>query len=110
MKFAAIDIGSNAVRLLLARVFENHDESFIKKESLVRIPLRLGDDAFLRKSIPEEKIKKLSNTMLAFKYLMRAYEPLDYMACATSAMREADNSEKIIKEITKFSGLKIGEF
>ena len=107
MKFAAIDIGSNAVRLLLARVFENHDESFIKKESLVRIPLRLGDDAFLRKSIPEEKIKKLSNTMLAFKYLMRAYEPLDYMACATSAMREADNSEKIIKEITKFSGLKI---
>lgn len=105
MKFAAIDIGSNAVRLLLARVFENEDGPFIKKESLIRMPIRLGDDAFLRKSIPEEKIKKLSNTMLAFKYLMEAYEPLDYLACATSAMREADNSEKIIKEISKYSGL-----
>ena len=68
MKFAAIDIGSNAVRLLLARVFVNEDGPFIKKESLVRMPLRLGDDAFLRKTIPQEKISKLSNTMLAFKY------------------------------------------
>jgi exopolyphosphatase/guanosine-5'-triphosphate,3'-diphosphate pyrophosphatase len=107
MKFAAIDIGSNAVRLLLARVFENSNGPFIKKESLVRIPLRLGDDAFLRKTIPQEKIKKLSNTMLAFKYLMKAYEPLDYMACATSAMREAENSQKIINEIVKYSGLKL---
>ena len=107
MKFAAIDIGSNAVRLLLARVFEKDDGPFIKKESLVRMPLRLGDDAFLRKSIPEEKVKKLSNTMLAFKYLMEAYEPLDYLACATSAMREAENSDKIITEIAKFSGIKL---
>jgi exopolyphosphatase/guanosine-5'-triphosphate,3'-diphosphate pyrophosphatase len=107
MKFAAIDIGSNAVRLLLARVFENSNRPFIKKESLVRIPLRLGDDAFLRKTIPQEKIKKLANTMLAFKYLMKAYEPLDYMACATSAMREAENSQKIINEIIKYSGLKL---
>lgn len=107
MKFAAIDIGSNAVRLLLARVFEKDNGPFIKKESLVRMPIRLGDDAFLRKSIPEEKIKKLTNTMLAFKYLMEAYEPLDYLACATSAMREADNSDKIINEIAKISGLKL---
>ena len=107
MKFAAIDIGSNAVRLLLARVFEHTDGPLIKKESLVRIPLRLGDDAFLRKTIPQEKIKKLSNTMLAFKYLMEVYEPIDYMACATSAMREADNSQKIIHEIAKYSGLKL---
>jgi exopolyphosphatase/guanosine-5'-triphosphate,3'-diphosphate pyrophosphatase len=107
MKFAAIDIGSNAVRLLLARVFENPDGPFIKKESLVRIPLRLGDDAFLRKIIPQEKINRLSNTMLAFKYLIDAYEPLDYMACATSAMREADNSAKIIHEVSKYSGLKL---
>jgi exopolyphosphatase/guanosine-5'-triphosphate,3'-diphosphate pyrophosphatase len=107
MKFAAIDIGSNAVRLLLARVFENPDGPFIKKESLVRMPIRLGDDAFLRKTIPQEKIKKLSNTMLAFKHLMDAYEPIDYLACATSAMREADNSQKIINEIAKYSGLKL---
>jgi exopolyphosphatase/guanosine-5'-triphosphate,3'-diphosphate pyrophosphatase len=92
----------------LARVFEHTDgPPFIKKESLVRIPLRLGDDAFLRKMIPQEKIEKLSKTMLAFKYLMEAYEPIDYMACATSAMREADNSQKIIHEIGKYSGLKL---
>jgi exopolyphosphatase/pppGpp-phosphohydrolase len=107
MKFAAIDIGSNAVRLLLARVFENPDGPFIKKESLVRMPIRLGDDAFLRKTIPQEKIKQLSNTMLAFKHLMEAYQPIDYLACATSAMREADNSQKIITEIARFSGLKL---
>jgi exopolyphosphatase/pppGpp-phosphohydrolase len=107
MKFAAIDIGSNAVRLLLARVFENPDGPFIKKESLVRMPIRLGDDAFLRKTIPQEKIKQLSNTMLAFKHLMEAYQPIDYLACATSAMREADNSQIIITEIARFSGLKL---
>ena len=107
MKFAAIDIGSNAIRLLLARVFENPDGPFIKKESLIRMPIRLGDDAFLRKTISQEKIKKLSNTMIAFKYLMEAYEPLDYLACATSAMREAENSQKIINEIAKHSGLKL---
>ena len=107
MKFAAIDVGSNAIRLLLARVFDNADGPFIKKESLVRMPIRLGDDAFLRKSIPEGKIRKLSKTMLAFKYLMEAYEPLDYIACATSAMREAENSDRIIVEIAKVSGLKL---
>ena len=107
MKFAAIDVGSNAIRLLLARVFEHENGPIIKKESLVRMPIRLGDDAFLRKSIPEEKIRQVSKTMIAFKYLMDAYEPLDYMACATSAMREAENSDRIIAEITKDCGLKL---
>jgi exopolyphosphatase/pppGpp-phosphohydrolase len=71
------------------------------------MPIRLGDDAFLRKTIPQEKIKQLSNTMLAFKHLMEAYQPIDYLACATSAMREADNSQIIITEIARFSGLKL---
>lgn len=107
MKFAAIDIGSNAVRLLLARVFEQDDGPFIKKESLVRMPIRLGDDSFLRKTISDKKIDQLSKTMLAFNYLIQAYEPLDYVACATSALRDASNSTQVITKITEYSGIQL---
>ncbi len=99
LKFAAIDIGSNAVRLLLSKVFDNSDQPYFKKESLVRMPVRLGDEAFSKKIISNSKIEILINTMIGFKYLMDAYNPIDVMACATSAMREAKNSEDIIKKI-----------
>ncbi|MCZ6819407.1 MAG: exopolyphosphatase [Calditrichaeota bacterium] len=107
MKFAAIDIGSNAVRLLLSRVIENGKYPIFKKESLIRIPIRLGEDAFVRKRISAEKAEQLVNTMRGFKFLIEAYQAIDYMACATSAMREAENGEDVVKEIMRRSGIKL---
>src|ERR1700722_17574795 len=98
MKFAAIDIGSNAVRLLFCNVIEN-GEVYFKKAELIRIPIRLGDDSFLRKEISQEKIDKLVSAMIAFAHLIKVFEPMDYRACATSAMRDAENGKEIIKRI-----------
>ena len=107
MKFAAIDIGSNAVRLLFANVYEGKDEANFKKADLVRIPLRLGEDAFLHKKISDQKIAKLVLAMKAFRQLIDFYEVEDYKACATSAMREATNSQEIIELVKKESGITI---
>ncbi len=105
MKFAAIDVGSNAVRLLFTQVFENKGEIFFKKDSLFRVPIRLGEDSFVNHRISDKKADSLIKTMMAFKYLIEAYGPLDYMAVATAAMREAENSQEIIRAIYKESGL-----
>ncbi|WP_319506964.1 exopolyphosphatase [uncultured Methanolobus sp.] len=105
MKFAAIDVGSNAVRLLLSRVDSDGAEPIYEKISLVRMPIRLGEDAFVHNNISQEKVSRLVSTMIAFKHLMDAYEPIDFMACATSAMREADNSDEIVSMIKKKSGI-----
>lgn len=105
MKFAAIDVGSNAVRLLLSKVDTEGIEPFYEKITQIRMPIRLGDDAFVHGYISDEKIRQLVKTMIAFKYLMDAYEPIDYMACATSAMREAENSDKVIRRIKEESGI-----
>ncbi|MXV50675.1 exopolyphosphatase [Pedobacter sp. HMF7647] len=102
MRYAAIDIGSNAVRLLIAEVIQNNDQqAYFKKNTLIRVPLRLGDDAFLEKEISEKKVEDLVKTMAAFKNLMDVYKVQDYMACATSAMREAKNKKEIVKKIKK---------
>lgn len=101
MKFAAIDIGSNAVRLLFANVYQGKDEANFKKADLIRIPLRLGEDSFLHKKISDEKIAKLLMAMKAFRQLIDFYEVEDYKACATSAMREATNSGEIVDLIRK---------
>ncbi|KAA3659147.1 MAG: exopolyphosphatase [Calditrichaeota bacterium] len=107
MKLAAVDIGSNAVRLLLSRVYDENDTPFFKKESLIRMPLRLGEDAFLRKKISRENIDRLVATMVGFRYLMKGYPAIDYMACATSAMREAENSKEILRQVYEASGIEI---
>jgi exopolyphosphatase/guanosine-5'-triphosphate,3'-diphosphate pyrophosphatase len=107
MRFASIDIGSNAIRLLLCNVIEDSKDTHFKKNELVRIPLRLGEDSFLHKKITEEKIKKLTDTMKAFKYLIKVFDAVDYRACATSAMRDAENGKEIIERIKKESGLQI---
>ena len=99
MKYAAIDIGSNAVRLLIADINENAAEVTFKKNTLIRVPLRLGDDAFLDKKISTRKSEELLKTMQAFRHLMDVYHVSDYMACATSAMREAENGPQIVNEI-----------
>jgi exopolyphosphatase / guanosine-5'-triphosphate,3'-diphosphate pyrophosphatase len=101
LRFAAIDIGSNAVRLLIADVVLGTGEPKFKKSTLIRVPLRLGDDAFLDKKISDKKSEDLIKTMVAFRYLMDVYKISDYMACATSAMREASNGKAIVNRIKK---------
>lgn len=101
MKFAAIDVGSNAVRLLLKQVIEDGSPPIFKKDSLIRMPIRLGEDAFANQQISDEKANKLIRSMIGFKYLLEAYDPKDYMACATSALREAKNGAEIVSEIKK---------
>lgn len=107
MKFAAIDIGSNAVRLLLSQVIEDSDEPFFKKDSLMRMPLRLGNDAFVDKRISNEKVGQLIDLMAGFNKLIRAYSAFDYLACATSAMREAENGSEIVNTIRQEGGINL---
>ena len=107
LRFSAIDIGSNAVRLLLSGVFEDGFSPTFKKMSLIRMPIRLGDDAFTRNRISEEKIVQLVKTMVGFKHLIDAYQPIDTMACATSAMREAENGPEICERIREASGIPV---
>ncbi len=107
MKYAAIDIGSNASRLLLCNVLEESGETHFKKAELIRIPLRLGEDAFITGKISPQKAEKFSKTMNAFKLLLDVYEPVSYRACATSAMRETANGIDIIERIRKECDLRI---
>ncbi|MBD1387331.1 rod shape-determining protein [Mucilaginibacter rigui] len=95
MRYAAIDVGSNAVRLLIAEIIENKGSISFKKNTLIRVPVRLGDDAFLDKNISEKKTTDLVKSMQAFRNLMDVYKVTDYMACATSAMREAKNGQAV---------------
>lgn len=101
MRYAAIDIGSNAVRLFIADVHELNGEFSFRKNTLVRVPIRLGDDVFLRGRISEQKAKDLVQAMAAFKQLMEVYKVEDYLAYATSAMRESENGPELVKKIKK---------
>jgi exopolyphosphatase/guanosine-5'-triphosphate,3'-diphosphate pyrophosphatase len=106
-RFAAIDIGSNAVRLLLSEVFETETGPYFRKISLIRMPIRLGGDAFIHGKISRGKADQLLNTIRGFKALVSAYQPLDFRACATSAMRESSNGEKIKNRILDHTGVDI---
>lgn len=107
LKFAAIDIGSNAVRLLIMSVSPDDPTETYSKQVMIRFPLRLGQESFVSGKIPEEKAKQLIRLMKAFKHLIKAYDVTEYRACATSAMRDAKNSKEIVKETMKETGLKI---
>lgn len=108
-KYAAIDIGSNAVRLLIADIIENdeNDKVKFKKSALVRVPIRLGEDTFGVGEISEKNIMRLTDAMNAFQLLMSVHKVEKYKACATSAMRDAANGEYVIDRILKKSGIKI---
>ena len=108
MKLSAIDIGSNAARLLISevRVGEKNKASFTKV-SLIRIPLRLGFDVFETGRISEHKTELLLHTMKAYISLLHAYEVKYLKACATSAMRDATNSEEIIAQVKNETGIEI---
>ncbi len=107
MILAAIDIGSNAARLLICEVIITGSKTELNKLNLIRIPLRLGFDVFEKGYIGFRKKKMLINTIDAFSALMKVYEVDHYIACATSAMRDASNSKEIIKEIKADTGIKI---
>lgn len=107
MRYAAIDIGSNAVRLLIADIIENKGSISFKKNTLTRVPLRLGDDAFLDHKLSERKITDLLKTMQAFRNLMDVYKVTDYIAYATSAMREAGNGAAVVQIIKENASIDI---
>ena len=106
-KYAAIDIGSNSIRLLIEHVMETDKEVLFKKNSLIRVPIRLGEDSFKHQKITEENIKRLVDAIMGFKLLMRANGVLHYKGGATSAMREAKNGEAVVARILKETGIKV---
>jgi len=107
LKIAAIDIGSNAVRLQIARTGDAGSKDGIKRIEFVRIPIRLGDDAFQKKKITKEKRKVLYQALGAFKLILDAYGVEQYLACATSALREAKNRDKVVSKVFSKTGIKI---
>lgn len=107
-KYAAIDIGSNAMRLLIANVVEEPGKpTQFNKSALVRLPIRLGQDAFTTGIISDENIDRMVDGMQAFKLLMKVHKVKDYRALATSAMREAQNGSHVIQTIQEKAGVKI---
>jgi len=107
-KYAAIDIGSNAIRLLVSNVIITKDTApQFKKSALVRVPIRLGADSFVEGTISEKNTDRMMNAIKAFKLLMNVHGVESYKACATSAMREASNGLEIIEKIYQKTGVKI---
>lgn len=108
MKFGAIDIGTNAVRLLIGEVVENGDSTpFVKKVSYTRVPLRLGMDVFSEGKISDHKIVEFRKTMEAFKLISEVFSVIELRACATSAMREAENGQDVRRYIQQNTGVNV---
>jgi exopolyphosphatase/guanosine-5'-triphosphate,3'-diphosphate pyrophosphatase len=107
MKFGAIDIGTNAARLLIGEVCQEGDHSYIKKLSYTRLPLRLGGDVFENGEITPKKEIEFIKTMKAFKLIAEIFDVTSIRACATSAMREASNGAKVAKQILKETKIKV---
>lgn len=108
MKLAAIDIGSNAARLLISEASPkaNGDMDFTKV-NLIRVPLRLGFDVFSNGAISDRKVEELLNTVKAYKLLLEVYNVKYLKACATSAMRDAGNAAEILKQVKEQTGIDI---
>jgi len=107
LRFAAVDIGSNAVRLFFGYVIETSKMPVFKKASLIRLPIRLGEDSFHKQEIQKHKVDELIDALQGFKYLMKSFKVLSYRVCATSAMRDAVNSAKVIERVKKETGIAI---
>ena len=106
-KYAAIDIGSNAVRLLISNVIESKQQTQFIKNSLVRLPIRLGQDSFTSGKISDRNIKRLVESIKSFKILMNIHDVENYLAYATSALRDSKNGNQIVKKILFETGIKI---
>lgn len=108
MKLAAIDIGSNAARLLITEVVENEKGiPLFNKLNLIRVPLRLGFDVFETGTISKEKVNRIVETIKAYKHLLNIYEVKHLKACATSAMRDASNAQDILRKVKLETGIEI---
>ncbi len=107
MLFAAIDIGSNAGRLLIANAYTHNNQSVVEKTTLIRVPLRLGKDVFKTGKISDERKIALIKTIKAFKLLMEVYKPIGYKAYATAALREAENGKEILQSVKKNTGIRL---
>ena len=107
MKYAAIDIGTNAARLLVGEVISKDQSFFIKKISYTRIPLRLGEDVFESGKVSKNKVDDFLKTMKAFKLISEIFDVQEVRAVSTSAMREATNANKIIDRIKEETGIKL---
>jgi exopolyphosphatase/guanosine-5'-triphosphate,3'-diphosphate pyrophosphatase len=106
-KYGAIDIGSNAVRLMMSNVSKKNGKTVIKRLALIRVPIRLGDEVFSEGEISENNYNRMIEAMLAFKHLMKIYDVSEYRAMATSAMRNSSNGHKLVTDIRKTSGINI---
>ncbi|MDB2631899.1 exopolyphosphatase [Flavobacteriaceae bacterium] len=106
-KYAAIDIGSNAVRLFIADIIEHDGPTQFKKSKLVRVPIRLGADSFLNQEISKTNIKRLIDAMKAFRLLMNVNGVTVYKACATSSMREASNAAIVVQKVLDQANIQI---
>jgi exopolyphosphatase/guanosine-5'-triphosphate,3'-diphosphate pyrophosphatase len=107
VKLAAIDIGSNSIRLLITNVIPTENYTYYRKVSMTRLPVRLGEDVFLGGKISKESIQRLTDAMQAYKYIMKVNGVEGFRACATSAMREAKNGGRIVKRIARKTGINI---
>jgi len=105
--FAAIDIGSNAVRLLVGHALFEKDAYEMKQIAYLRVPIRLGEDVFITGRVGEDKFAKLLDAFHAFQHLVRAFGASQIRACATSAMRDAENGEQLVEQIMKSAGISI---
>ena len=103
----AIDIGSNAIRLLVCNAEAGMTHPNFRTSGFLRVPIRLGEDVFTKGEIDSEKKKRLIDTMEGFLYVMKMYGVSRYKACATSAMREAKNGKEIINAILEKTGMDI---
>ncbi|MAS67908.1 MAG: exopolyphosphatase [Flavobacteriaceae bacterium] len=107
-KYAAIDIGSNAVRLLVSNIIERKNKpTLFTKNAMVRVPIRLGEDTFTHNSIGIPNQQRMIDTMLSFKKLMGVHGVSHYMACATSALRESKNGLELVERILKETGVAV---
>ena len=106
-KYAAIDIGSNAVRLLVSNVIDYKGKTLFLKNALVRVPIRLGQDSFTEGKISDKNIKRMVKSMKAFRMLMKVHGVKDYLAYATSALRDAENGSSVVEKIFKKAGIQI---
>lgn len=107
MVFAAIDIGSNAIRLLFCRVYKVDGKPHFTKEELIRMPVRLGEDVFLYGKISDDKVNRLITSIRGFSELIKAYGVQAHRAVATSAMRDASNGIEIIERIKKETNINV---
>jgi len=106
-KFATIDIGSNAIRLLISNVYKRDSKFFTTKNSLIRLPVRLGQDAFKNGKISKTNIIRLIDSLKSFQLIMKVHNVEKYLAYATSALRSSSNGELIVNEVSNKIGLNV---